>query len=332
MSDNAVTSRKQNGKKGGKKTWLWVLIVMVLVLLLVILFSLGRLKSVAEEKFDSLQVRLSNEIVPTAYKRYVSGTAEEYYSTVEKINGGALTDEEKELQMKLYITKLSGRINTGTIVDGWQLGVTDDWSYYDEDMNNYLPTDNDILLYTRVDEEDNNGAKLFYIFDNEEFGNAMEDIKEKYSKNMGDVFFHIQNIYIRDNEFIPEKLEYFTSIDGEISDTVSLFETEKTREEMEADGYTFVEIEDQFFPGYGESVFDYIACSSDSTTALLEGYLKEYKDAGKPATFRKNLTINPLYFEAVEIRECIPEGSDKAIYVVTYQRSNVLLNLIDLFS
>ena len=204
MSDNAVTSRKQNGKKGGKKTWLWVLIVMVLVLLLVILFSLGRLKSVAEEKFDSLQVRLSNEIVPTAYKRYVSGTAEEYYSTVEKINGGALTDEEKELQMKLYITKLSGRINTGTIVDGWQLGVTDDWSYYDEDMNNYLPTDNDILLYTRVDEEDNNGAKLFYIFDNEEFGNAMEDIKEKYSKNMGDVFFHIQNIYIRDNEFIPE--------------------------------------------------------------------------------------------------------------------------------
>ena len=325
MSDNSV-------KKKSVKPFV-IIAVVILILCIIITILLMVLMNKTESFYESTQLRLSNNVVDRAYDNYVLKKDDEYIKAVENINGKPLSEEEYELQMKLYCACMSGNINTGSVIDGKKIHMSDIWNYYDSDLNNFVSAKGDMLLFSKKDESNESKARLCYAYEDDGFTEKMNSVKEEVFYGGGEAFIHIEDIYIKDFTFIPKKAEYFI-VKENMGEPVKkiLYEEEKSDDEMIKEGYELYEIDSTFaMVGSLGDDFEYISAVDEDTRGKINECINEYKESGMPKEMRKKLSHNPLCFEVIDIKEHTPDGTDNKYYVATYEKKDVLKQIGTVF-
>lgn len=318
---------KEN-KASMKKLYKIIGIVLLAVVCIVVLFlglTINNLKKRSEENFDSMQVRISEKLIRNSYNKYILKESEKYDKACEKMIGRTLTAEEKVTQMKLFMGEVACNVNTGSIKSK-KLGMEDYWMYYDSDMNPILPDENDAIYYQVAYEDDECKGKLYYIYTGDEFSKAMSDVKNQIADG-ADAHFTIKNLYIKDFTFVPEYLEYYCiSKDGNVSE-IQTISMDKTKEEMLADGYELVEVNESFMDENYLGNFTYVASRNTEVEEVMNKYLQEYKKTGG-ANLRKVLKNGLINYELIDVRACEFEGTDEKIYMVTYKKNVLFYELL----
>lgn len=325
MSDNSV-------KKKSVKPFV-IIAVVILILCIIIMIPLILLMKKTEAAFETVQLRISNSVIDMANDYYTLKKDNEYIKDIEDINGKPLTEEEYELQMKLYCMRMSGNINTGSVIDGRKIHTSDIWNYYDSDLNNFVSAKGDMLLFSKKEENNESKARLIYIYENDDFTEKMNAVKDGVYTGGGDAFIHIEDIYIKDFTFIPKKAEYFI-VKENMGEPVKkiLYEEEKSDDEMIKEGYELYEIDSTFdMVGSLGDDFEYISAVDEDTRGKINECINEYKDSGMPKEMRKKLSHNPLCFEVIDIKEHNPDGTDSKYYVATYEKKDVLKQIGTVF-
>ncbi|MCR5700859.1 MAG: hypothetical protein K6G76_01795 [Lachnospiraceae bacterium] len=326
MSDN-------NSVKKKRVKPIAIIAAVIIILCIIIAIPLIVLMNKTEASFDNIQLRLSNNVINTAKDYYILKKNEGYIKDLEDINGKHLTDEECELQMKLYCIRMSGNINTSSAINGRRIHVSDVWNYYDGDLNNFVSDNRDMIIFSKKTDDSESKARLIYTFENDDFTGKMNAVKDEVYNGGGEAFIHIEDIYIKDFTFIPKKIEYFI-VKGNLGDPVmkSLYEEEKSDDEMKQEGYELYETDSTFaMVGSMGDDFEYISSMDHDTRDKINECIKEYKDSGKPKEMRKKLSHKPLCFEVIDIKEHSVDGTDSRYYVATYEKKDVLMQLGTVF-
>ena len=298
---------------------------VVAFLLLIIVLVISRFKSWEEKHFESTELRISNKIVETGYNKYISSDSEQYAESYERLMGRPLTDDEKEQQMRLLIKRLGGGMTTNYFFSGKYINICDSWSYYDSEMNELNSFENDALMFDRKDEEGK--GHIIYSYESAEFSSTMQSIKEQYD-DKDNVYITVKGLYLKDFTFVPKSLTYYELFkDGKRSEVKTIYNESKSDAEMESDGYTFMDIEETFDVNSNSGSFTYVSTKYDEAEQIVQKYVQEYKNAGKPESMRKILSNSPFTFELIDIREVSPAEGVK-YYVVTYNRKPAVSDIL----
>lgn len=191
----------------------------------------------------------ANNIIDETFEKYEYSSDNQFLRIVERMNGGKLTPEQKETQLRNRMLYLTGRINSIKIhdIDGIPQTQTV-YSLYDEDFNP-IGSSTEVLMLTRVDRgvNDWDRGSLYYTFYNDDVMKEIKRLDYEYYNKDETAVFHIDGAYLKDFDFVPEKLVcYIVGEGGKRIDEIPIYETELSQEEMEADGYTFFEVNDSF--------------------------------------------------------------------------------------
>ena len=319
----------------GKKT---ATIVKALILglafsLALIYFQLTQVKSGLEDYYKSMNNRLGQGAIQHGINIYISDDEDVSDSELKKREGAiALNEgpfEDGYKQMQCYTTKLVSGVNVSEIKSlSGRAAVRDVFAYYDENMESIMTTDT--LLLVKRDAKESH-AEVFYTYKDADLTDRMNDLLETYgSVEIGKVVFCMEGAYIRGDSFIPEKLTYYSIGQGGSKSETETIETKvRDREAMEADGFKYYDLKDEFRIGDISDAGDYVTyCYAipDKTRAIIENKMNTAISNGEIDTtiYGKQRLFTVEYFRVSEVE--IPKLR-KNVYAVSYKYDNVLYEI-----
>ena len=228
------------------KIILLTFIAVLLLLVVTISIEMSIFSKEVENDFQNLQERTCNSLFETGYKQYFTGDDKDDVDepNLEELYGGPISDEERYNQFVSFLTNMNDGVNNSTVVSELFGGllVTDVHMYLDSEMKS-MNTEN-TLMYARKNSESGSRIRVYYTYQDDDLGNTIDAVKQKYGEYIDSIVFEVDNIYIKDHEFVPDKMYYYLS--GNDSEKIEIKTAAKSKEEMEADGYTLYEIKDEF--------------------------------------------------------------------------------------
>lgn len=318
------------------KIILLTFVAVFLMLVITVSIELSIFNKSVEQSFHDLQERICISLFETAYKQYFPGDDKDETDepNLESLYGGPISDEERKEQFTSFLTNMNDSVNNSTIESDFFGGllVTDAHMYFDSEMNS-LKNDN-TLLYARKNSESGSRIRVYYTYQDDALATQIESVKEKYGEYIDSIVFGVDDIYIKDHEFVPKEI-YYTIGGSEESKTV-LSTTAKSEDEMLADGYTLYEIEDEFCLYDVEDTVkneefvvytDWI--DSDKVQRVEQLFqesqrLKEAEDGYVFLTKKDGLFVNE-FFSAKKFE--MGEAKD-VYYVVTYEKKHLFFDLL----
>ncbi len=326
------------------KTYVTAFILAFAVAAIVISIQNSRMNKILEGNFESLHERTCKSLIEHGYNRYVLQENEDIAAAIETINGAPLTEEEKYEQFCCYITNVNAGVNSSDIDSPLVGGVAaaDVHAYYDSEMNSIMKY-NSLMLVRKLsndqlssDSKDASKAMVYYTYQDESLTEQMNMIIKEYGNKIGKVVFHVRGGYIKDHEFVPAKLSFYSMGEGGVkSKEKELYTTAEDREAMEADGYSYYEIDDSFLIGDTKDDSDsfVVYCGeidSDRQSRVDEliaesKKLKGASEGGRLFVRKKAGVFTNEYFSIDEINL---EGEEDVFYAVTYEKMNFLFDLM----
>ena len=221
-------------------------VVVLVMLIITISVEMTIFSKEMETNFQSLQERTCKSLFESGYKQYFTGDDKDDTDepNLEALYGGPLSDEERYDQFVSFITNMNDGVNNATIESEFFGGllVTDVHMYLDSEMNS-IKKDN-TLMYARKNSESGSRIRVYYTYQDDALAEQIDTVKQTYGENINSIVFEVDNIYIKDHQFVPDKMYYYA--EGNDSDKREITTTAKSEEEMKADGYTLYEIKDEF--------------------------------------------------------------------------------------
>lgn len=313
------------------------LITALFVAVIIISIHLRFIRKTIEESFLSMQERTCVSILENGYKRYISQTDEEMNKDMEDIYGGPFSDDEKYDQFKCFISNLTEGLNNNTVEteDSDEPLVTDVYRYYDSEMNSLMKENT--LLFIRKGGNEKNNARVYYTYEDEAFAEHMQKVINENIDNKSNLRFHIENVYLKEHEFVPAKVSYYIVNDyGGKTEETEISTAAEAEELMKQWGYTTFEIDNEIALGdisssTGDNDFVlYINKIDDERLGRVEQLIeeslkmKESSDDGRIFIKRKE---GLLTSEMFTLKKITPEGGNDSFYAVTYEKKNVLFDL-----
>ena len=326
--------------KNKVKVYLVALLISSCLMVIILSIQTMYYNSLLEENFKSMHERICISVLERAHKWYIQQSDEEITEVLDKLNGAPLTEDEKRAQLSCYVSNLSAGINSSdlSVSNSGGFLASDAHTYFDSDMNSILK-ENALLLVTRDSQSTvKNGSKayIYYIYQDDSLTEQMQGLTDLLGNKINTVVFHVQDGYIRDNEFVPAKLSYYSVGEGgSLSKEKELWVAAKDREAMENEGYSFYEIDDSFLIGDiadnsdSDSYIIYAAGLESEKKNRIEELLKESQNMrgtsgdGRIFIRKKSSLATVEYFSQ---NKC--EFDDGQVYyAVAYEKKNVFFDI-----
>ena len=305
-------------------------ILGVVISLAVIYVQTGIIKSNITDFYLDSHDRITVNVLERGNNIYVSDREDVPKSSIDKrkdaldLAGGAFKDSDK--QMRSNVTGMVSGLNSA---DVYGLGsgkkvLTDNRVYFDETGKSILMEDT--LIFVR--RNSNNKGELYYTFHDDEMSEKIRKLVDRQRNDSNDLVFTIDGIYAKGDEFIPGKVYCQKVEDGRKSDIVTLYESDKTGEELKEEGYDFYKV-DSFNLGaptrlstYCEYYYSIDKEQSDRIEELLKPYIESGMQDGEGDYIVNNL--GPLGQEMFFVSKYVSPDTGKGYYAVSYQKINVL--------
>ncbi len=322
------------------KIFLLTFVISFAILAIVISIQTANYEKTLVKTFESLQEKTCRSIFETGYKRYVLQDDKDYTASLEKIKGAPLSEEEKYEQFKCFVTNLNEGINVADLIYSGKTVVSDVHVYYDSEMNSIMK-ENTLLLVRKNLDADSDSAKktrAYYMYQDDSLTEQMQDLFHKSGERIGTLVFEVKGGYIRGEEFVPERLSYYSVGEGgSLSNVTDLYTTAKSREEMEKDGFQYLDLYDAFNTGNisGDSDEDSFMVYCSEVNSEKKDRIKEliaecqnWKGGtvdGRTFIKKKAGLFTYEYFSLTELR---PEDTEELYYAVTYEKKNALFDIL----
>ena len=324
--------------KKTKKVMIILAAVFVFLVFAAFVICISLAKKGQEANFHTMQERLCISPCEKAIDTYMEG------------NGASSTDAltGNELQMSCFLSCMNEGVNSAYVyLNSGKLIVSDTHKYYDEDFNSIM-TDNALVLVrsaedagTEVktgDESSNNPTRKYYsVYQPDSFKEQMDDLYKKYGDDINSLVFHVYDGYVKGDQFVPANITYYVSGEGgRKSKDEDLYTNAIARESMEADGFEFVEIDDEFTIGDSSDFYHVdpkpvvIYCGNEDTRTedRVDELIKigkesrDYKQDGK-VFYKKN--TGPFTSEFFSITKITSDDGSYTCNAVTYEKVNVIM-------
>jgi len=322
------------------KVYLTAFIISACLMVIILSIQTMHYNSLLEENFKSMHERICMKVLERAHKLYIEQPDNETTEVINKLNGAPLTEEEKKEQLSCYVSNLSAGVNSSdlSVSDSGGLLASDAHMFFDTDMNSILKEDA-LLLVTRDSQSKvKNGSKLYiyYIYQDDSLTEQMQGLINLLGNKITKVVFHVKDGYIRNHEFVPERISYYSVGEGgSLSKEKELWVAAKDREAMEKDGYSFYEIDDSFLIGDisdnsdNDSYIIYSGGLESEKKNRVEELLKESQslrdNSGDGRKFiRKKSSLATVEYFSLDKCEF---GDGEVYYAAAYEKKNVLFDI-----
>ena len=275
--------------------------------------QLTKAKEMAEENYKSIHARISAEIFNKGFGYYIS------------------EDNDRE-GLAIHLSNFTEGVNFSVINVPYtdQLAVTDIYRYYDPEKNSIMKKD----ILVMAEREDPDSKKYTYhTFHDDAASEKLDKLVKEHREEIGMYILRVNDVYVKDDTFIPGKFSYYTIGEGgsKKNETV-LYICDKTREEMEAEGYTFEHKNESFFlgePAMGDRCFAYIYGVDSDREPRIEEIFKEAEEStgGELDHFYVKKDLSPVSMEFYSFRKNEVEEAENVYYVLAYERMNVLFSM-----
>lgn len=285
--------------------------------------ELSILNKAVEVNYSSTQERISKSFLEKGYNKYIIENSE--------------NDDSFE-QFCCFITNFTEGLNNSEIKasEAGGLVVTDVFRYYDSDFNS-LMKENTLMLI--MNESDNDSSmRKYYTYQDDSLTEQMQNVFKEYEGKIDTVVFHVTDGYIKDHEFVPSKLTYYSvGQGGSLSKKIDLYTTVKDKESMEKDGYSFYSIDDEFTIGQisdslsSESFIIYCKEIDSERMDRVNYLLKEAQKLKKHSSDNRIfIRKKPGLFtsEFFCLNEYSPDDGTGPYYAVCYQKKNILYDFL----
>ncbi len=330
------TRKHRKPKKMTKGRIIWSSILMMLIYTSAFCYAFFRMqiKLVRQSVIDDISyyyTARANSIIDDTYEEYEYSNDNQYIEMVEKMYGGKLTPEQKEIQRRNRMMYLTARINSIKVHDIEGIPKTQTiYTLYDEDLNEF-GEENEVIMLTKIERGENDwemGA-LYYTFYDDESIKIIKGYDNKYFDKKESAVFHIDGAYLKDFNFVPDKLVcYIVGENGEKLDELPIYETEKSREEMEADGYTYFDINDSFQTSDSfdnETHVAYLELKApESSKGLARGIESIKTTSNSVYVDWSNNDIDMISVDCFYIKQHRIVGTDKTYWYAIYAQENIL--------
>lgn len=239
--------------------------------------------------------------------------------------GGQFADAEK--QVRCFYTRFMSGVNSGEVYSfsNNSKALYDKRILLDENGESAM-VDNSLIL-VRTEKNGDTVGELYYTFQDDELTNQMNAIDKRMKNGIGDIVFHAKGAYLKGDEFVPEEVDYSNVVTG--TGPEYLYQLDKTKEEMEADGYTYYEVEETFARGgldHGDDFFVFYSAPDKETMDRISELMKKVLEDGYQngeGYFETN-NKDPLRVEIFTVSKYDSPYTDKEYYLVSYENNNVL--------
>lgn len=300
-------------------------LIAFLIVTLILSIQWSKINKSMEQQYSSMHERICKNVLEKGYSKYI----------LENDNN----DDDKFEQYRCYITNISDGVNN-SISDSDNSSremVTDVFRYYDKDMNSIMK-DNTLMLIT-VESEGDSKTRIYYTYEDDSLKEQMQGIINEYGDRIGTVVFHVTDGYIKNHEFVPAKLTYYSvGQGGSLSNETALFTNVKDKESMENDGYSFYHIDNEFTLGQigsgNENEEGFVVYCREIDPERMERIdalikesqnLKRHSNDGRIFIKKKQGIFAKEYFT---INEFSPEDGAGPFYSVTYEKKNALFDIL----
>ena len=313
------------------KIYLITTLLCLLIGFLVIVMQISNEKKVLEEFFQNKQQGTAYKLLNNGVTTY-SEDNEKTQELCKQSFGRALSDEEMKMQMSAFLSQLSDGINTSnySFEEGMDILIVEGaFAYYDKDKN-CINLSNTLLL-SDVYKVDDTNIRLYRTFSDDSLTEEMNKLLTEFHDNFDACQLRIDGAYIKDTGFVPDSISYCTNT----NEWTDIYNAPKSREDMEADGYTYKDIHDKFSIGRisdsegGTSYAMFIYGPMDKVSDEVHKLLSESRvdDIEGNSVFQRNkvsLFVNELFGAN---RVSSEDGSD-VYYSAVYEKRNVIVEII----
>jgi len=237
---------------------------------------------------------------------------------------------EDDAQYYYYLSHMISGLNSSQVkLTNGKYMLADICEYYDVDMNSIMQY-NTLLLVQRNSED--KGPKYSYrAYKNKEFADQINRIIENTYQNSGEIVLSIDDIYVKENEFVPKQVSYTVNeSDGSVTATGEISVEHGDDAAMEKNGYKLIEMDFTSVVGHITNEADeFIIYSADIPSDLKDriDVLKNSAIEAAKGTDR-GVVKNDVGLFGVEFLSYNTVNNEGDIYhIINYQYRNVLLNI-----
>ena len=307
------------------------ILIAIIISLAVIFVEANIIKNNMAEYYRGSHDKITVTMMEKADKIYASDG--EGLSDVEKakreaalsLSDGKFVDAEK--QARCFYTRFMSGLNSGEV---YSL-VSKSKALYDKrillDENGESAMVDNSLILVRTEKNGDTVGELYYTFQDDELTNQMNAIDKRMKNGIGDIVFHAKGAYLKGDEFVPEEVDYSNVATG--TGPEYLYQLDKTKEEMEADGYTYYEVEETFARGgldHGNDFFVFYSAPDKETMDRISELMKPVLDdnyQNGEGYFESN-SKGPLREEVFSVSKYDSPYTNKGYYLVSYENNSIL--------
>lgn len=309
-----------------------VAILMAIIISLVVIYiEASIIKNNDADYYRNSHDRITVTMMEKADKIYgsdgsdLSDTEEGKRKAALSFTDGEFTDAEK--QVRCFYTRFMSGLNSSEVYSlGQDTKALHDLRLLLDENGESVMTDDTLILVRTAKSGDTTG-EIYYTFQDDGLSNQMHAIVERKKNSIGDIVFHAKGAYLKGDEFVPEEVDYYNVATNSGPDY--LYQLDKTKEEMEADGYTYYEVEETFARGgldHGDDFFVFYSApdkeTMDRISELMKPVIEDDYQNGE-GYFETN-NKGPLRVEIFTVSKYDSPYTDKEYYLVSYENNNVL--------
>ena len=307
------------------------ILIAIIVSLAVIFVEASIIKNNMAEYYRGSHDKITVTMMEKADKIYASDG--EGLTDVEKakreaalnLAGGEFSDAEK--QARSFYTRFMSGLNSGTVYSfaNKSKALYDIRILLDENGESVMVDDS--LILVRTEKNGDTTGELYYVFQDDELTKQMNAIDERMKNSIGDIVFHAKGAYLKGDEFVPEEVDYYNVVTG--TSPEYLYKLDKTKEEMEEDGYTYYEVEETFARGgldHNEDFYVFYSAPDKETMDRISELMKPVKEKGyqNGEGYSESNSKGPLREEVFSVSKYDSPYTSKGYYLVSYENNTIL--------